>query len=109
MCGNASYHSRVLNSLPNSPWKKQLFLDFMRSHGILVPVPVPIIPVLLQIIIGKLPMSERKQKYGIYQMAASCGHVVLSLRHIIVYSILLKWFDLKLREKWHLKISKVEY
>ena len=96
VCNNASYHNCMLNPLPNSSWKKQLILEFMRSHGIPVSMPVPVIPILLQIISEKLPMSERK-KYAVDQIAASYGHVVFRLLpyHCIFNPIEMVWSEIK--------------
>lgn len=97
VCDNASYHSRIINPKPNLSWKKDAILAYMRSQGIAIPVPVPIIPVLLQIINENLPPIEWKKKYAVDEMVASYGHVLLRLPpyHCVLNPIKMVWSQIK--------------
>ena len=97
VCDNASYHSRILNPRPTSSWRKPEILQYMTSHNIPIPDPIPIIPQLLQIIELNLPPSERMKKYAIDEMAAQYGHIVLRLPpyYCVLNPIELVWSQIK--------------
>lgn len=69
----------------------------MKCHNIAVPEPVPIKPVLLEIIDEQLPLNEKKKKYAIDEMATFYGHVVLRLPpyHCILNPIEMVWSQIK--------------
>ena len=97
VCDNASYHSRVVDPRPNLSWKKDDILAYMRRHRIEVPDPVPIKPVLLQVIHEQA--GPRHKRYAIDELAASYGHMVLRLppHHCIFNPIEQVWSEVKRR------------
>ena len=94
---NASYHSRILNPVPTVSWRKDAILMYMQKQNIPIPHPVPIIPILIDIIRENLPVHERKKKYVIDEMAYSYGHLVLRLPpyHCILNPIEMVWSQIK--------------
>lgn len=96
---NASYHSRVLNTRPNSSWRKNDILLYMTEKNIPVPQPIPIIPVLLQITEDHIPFNERKKKYAVDELALMYGHTILRLPpyHCILNPIEMVWSEIKRR------------
>ena len=94
---NAPIHSRVCNPRPNISWKKEDIVNFMSKHNIPLPDPLPIKPVLIQLIREKL--GSRVKRYAIDELALLHGHVVLRLPpyHCIFNPIEQVWSEIKRR------------
>jgi len=94
VCDNAPYHSRVIDPKPNSSWNKPAIVQYMENHNIHVPSPIPIKPVLLEIVDQHGP---REKKYAIDEMATSYGHILLRLPpyHCILNPIEMVWSQVK--------------
>ena len=72
---NASYHCRQVDKIPNMNTRKAEMLDFMKRNSITVPEPLPIKPVLLELI----KMANIQKKFAIDSTAFENGHLVLRL------------------------------
>lgn len=72
---NASYHSRILNKIPNNSTKKEDILKFMRTKNMDIPVKVPIKRELLKMI----KEQNFKNEYVIDELCNTHGHTILRL------------------------------
>lgn len=90
---NASYHSRILEKIPNASWKKGDIIDFLQAKKVDIPEPPPLKPCLLNMV-----QSLQLQKVmAVDAMAESLGHEVLRLPpyHCVFNPIELVWGELK--------------
>lgn len=92
---NASYHSRILNKIPNTSTKKDDILNFMRDKGITIPKKIPVKSELLKII----KTYNFKNEYIIDELCKTHGHILLRLPpyYCIFNPIELIWALLKKR------------
>lgn len=90
---NASYHSRQAIKIPCQSTKKQDIITYMNNNSIPVPDPVPIKPVLLDIIRQK----NIQKSYVVDNMAAEMEHLVLRLPpyHCLFNPIEQMWSSVK--------------
>lgn len=72
---NASYHSRILNKIPNSTTKKDQILKCMQDKSITVPKKTPLKAELLKI----MKRQKFEKEYVVDQLCKSQGHTVLRL------------------------------
>lgn len=72
---NASYHSRLLNKVPNNNNKKQDIINFMRNKNINIPEPIPRKKDLL----GIIKSLNIKKEYVVDKLCKDKGHTVLRL------------------------------
>lgn len=92
---NASYHSRILNKIPNQGTKKEDILKFMRYKGMDIPKKIPVKKDLLNIIKSK----NFKNEYVIDELCKTQGHTLLRLPpyYCIFNPIELIWAIIKKR------------
>ena len=90
---NAKYHTRQVELQPTMNSLKAVMLDFMMKNDIEIPSPVPIKPVLLDLIRAK----NIKKRYVVDEMAEKYGHTVHRLPpyHCTFNPIEMVWSQLK--------------
>ncbi|MGH9701391.1 MAG: transposase, partial [Candidatus Acidiferrales bacterium] len=90
---NASYHSRILNKIPNQSSKKEDILRFMRKKNMDIPQNIPIKKVLLECI----KRQHFKNEYVIDELCKNYDQTVLRLPpyYCIFNPIELVWSSLK--------------
>lgn len=72
---SATYHSRVFEELPDKTSKKTDVIQFLKKHNVPIPQPIPMKPVLLDII----KKNNMEKTYALNEMARVYGHQVLRL------------------------------
>jgi transposase len=72
---NASYHSRILNKIPNNNTKKDEILKFMQLKNITVPKKIPVKKELIRMIKSR----NFKNEYVIDTICSRHGHTLLRL------------------------------
>lgn len=92
---NASYHSRILNKIPNNSTKKEDILKFMRKKNMEIPVKVPIKRELLK----RIKEQNFKNEYVIDNLSNIHGHTLLRLPpyYCIFNPIEMVWGTIKKR------------
>lgn len=92
---NASYHSRILNKIPNISTKKEDILKFMRNKNMEIPVKIPIKRELLK----SIKEQNFKNEYVIDNLANIHGHTLLRLPpyYCIFNPIEMVWAAIKKR------------
>ena len=85
---NAPYHSRNDETYPVSKWKKQQYIDWLKSKDIAVPKKI------LRAELWTMCKQERDRYPAkiVESIAKNAGHETLHLPHIIANSIQSKWF-----------------
>lgn len=92
---NASYHSRILNKIPNNNTKKEDILKFMRSKNMEIPEKVPVKKELLK----SIKEHNFKNEYVIDDICKTHGHILARLPpyYCIFNPIELIWGTIKKR------------